>query len=556
MSCEAVARREARIEVLNGYFNELVTSIQSDVLFITNECLARKLITPTIQVSISNSPATPGEKATKLLTAIRECMEHQEDCCNKFLTVLKKRLIFDDLIEKIKSSLEETINRKVTAECTDRSHSVRQPKQVKAPHNLPKEQDVFNLPNTSSRMGVMTARQVVIKRHMSQLKSSMQHFIAPIASQCQTKGLISKETYQSVMKTKKTVKQRTKFLLVNVCNSVRADGEKFDVFIEILEKRQSCKDLALTIKNDIKAMREVKKVKKVTATLSSQSELVLSNQRQQELVETVSTASTLHLRRRERSTELSCVHAAESHGPITVSGEDVDHEVNHNVLLGSQTVSANKIHSSGLSPQREREYNLSMEKKQNEAKLEDLKKKEQASKAKKEKLQNCVAELEDMVREKDQVIEDLTVNRDNLKLALESLRVKISYTEKEHHDSEQKRTEALLNKIKELENQIAKLQEEKGALQKKVNDLTEQVNNLTSEVQVLRLSLEQQAASLEDALKTDLKCNQENLKKSFKENLRCTEERLSRSTFPLQIALAAFVVIVGVSVLVWIYYHW
>lgn len=71
-----------------------------------------------------------------------------------------------------------------------------------------------------------------------------------VADQCQTKEIISKEIYDEVMRLKD--KKRTRHLLVNVCNSVRADGKKFDVFMKILTKCKSCKDLARSIRRDIK----------------------------------------------------------------------------------------------------------------------------------------------------------------------------------------------------------------------------------------------------------------------------------------------------------------
>ena len=562
--CEAEARREARKEVLNHHFNELVTSIQDDVLYITNECLARRLITPTIHGVISTLSA-PEERATKLLTAINACMVHQEEGYTKFLDVLRKRLIFDELIEKLRKSLEEAIDRKVTAECTDGPHSLKHSKHGQRHVN---EQDAFNLPiRTTTPMGMELARQTVIKRHMAQLKSSVQGIIAPVASLCQTKELITKETYNKVINTKKPIKYRTKHLLVSVCNCVRSNGKKFDVFMEILERRRSCKELALIIQNDIRELRKGQK-----------SELVMLQHTEHSVAETVTTIPDLRLRRKQVVS--SKASYSETDTPISVT-EAVGDDGDNKILLGSNTVPVKTIQSVRLDPQREREYQLKMERTQSEAKLEDLRKQEESSKEEKAKLQNSVTELKEEIREKDAEIEQLEKSRDQYKFALETLRVQVSLSEKEQYESKEKQIKPLKEKIAQLEIKIRELEGEKSDLQNQVEGLSRQVDGLQQSLDKMRttqMSLEAalretQAALMEtqeslNSRNESLKCTEANLKcteanlKSTEEKLKQAEEKLSvtaqifqQSTKTINYGIF-FIVVVGILVLVWLYLHW
>ena len=136
--------KQARKEVFNSFFNELVVSIQGDVLYIANACLSRELITSTAHSSIVDSAASLEEKATKLLTAIRNCMVHQKQGQCKFLDILKNRLIFNELVTRIETSVDEIIRHKVAAKCQDGSHALKFEKHsVPRPINTQKEYDLL-----------------------------------------------------------------------------------------------------------------------------------------------------------------------------------------------------------------------------------------------------------------------------------------------------------------------------------------------------------------------------------------------------------------------------
>ena len=103
----ADVEKKVQQEVLNDYFHKLVIAIQYSVLEIANNCFAQRLIGQGAHDEILHTQAVPQVKATKLVTAIRDGLHHQSDCCTKFLKILDEMAIFDELTAEFRSSLEE-----------------------------------------------------------------------------------------------------------------------------------------------------------------------------------------------------------------------------------------------------------------------------------------------------------------------------------------------------------------------------------------------------------------------------------------------------------------
>lgn len=99
---------EIEQEVFCCYFTKLVTSTQYSILDISNMCLASHLITRDVHNDVIYASPIPQVKATKLLTAIMDCIEHQNasKCFETFLKILEELLIFDDLIKEMRHSLK------------------------------------------------------------------------------------------------------------------------------------------------------------------------------------------------------------------------------------------------------------------------------------------------------------------------------------------------------------------------------------------------------------------------------------------------------------------
>ncbi len=489
----ATREREAEKEVFISYFSDLASVVEDNFLDIANKCLSSRLINDKIYGDVS-SPATPKEKASKLLTAVKNCMRHQQNVLDKFLGILETESIYGRLIADIKQSYQEVLNRKVVDECTDASPSSKE-----HATSTSKKQPVD--PPTS--LTVDNARERVIKRYLPKLECRVQGVTAAIvAEQCQAKGLISSEIYGKVKKFQK--KKRAKFLLSNVCHCISADDKKFDEFMGILARRESCKDLARSIQRDVK--RE-----------SGRSEVVLIH----DLGNTVTTAPTSQLRRRREVAEMSTV---ETDVAIAVS-ENGCSEGNSKVLVASRVVSTDKIRPKGIDPRTEQVYHLKMAELQSEAQLR---------KAEKEN-----AQLKDEIRARDLKIEQLKVEKENLQHTLECVQAKVSFLEKKLYESEEK----LRDKITKHEKQIETLQKENDGLKKKSN------------------SLEAALKESHDSLEKLLKANQKKLDESIEELKTTTPTTTPDKSGPK--ALTIFFVVVGIAVLaigslivVWLYRHW
>lgn len=466
----------AKVEIFNEYFKELVESIQYCYLDIANECLSKKLISRATQRKIlSGSKEDP---STTLVNAISACMVHQRDCFHKFLNILKGQLIFDELVERMEASLKEAINRKVMAECTDKP-SINNKGNFK-PFNLLAGDPVCTKTSPPrAKVGVMLVRQTVIKGYLPQMKTIIQGFIAPVARSSLTKQLISKETYQKVVNgNPSNKKQRTSFLLTSVCNSIRADHKKFDVFLEILENHRSCKDLVRKIKQDIERTTKDGKVSAIKQSQKSDS--------------TERPPITLYTGLYQRRTTQQ--PAAELDGPIDVeSGGDSDSKM----VFGSGKTSTTKVFTPQVNPQKESEYFLRMDRKQDEARMQELSSQKLASMKENQQKQLTFSQeiirLEGEMSEKDREIMSLKETRDNLQLAIDQIKTKVSFSEKGKHDST-----ALREKITELESKITEVLREKEELQCKLDNLNQEINSLQTSLRETQVTLKQTLSSLED----------------------------------------------------------
>ena len=108
-------------EVLQEYFKEIVTLLQSCVKPVADECLGKKLINPGTHKSIVLSKLDESdEKARKLLWSVIDiCAQQTRDCLGEFLLILERQFIFEELIENIRKSLEEAKERQRKAMCTE-----------------------------------------------------------------------------------------------------------------------------------------------------------------------------------------------------------------------------------------------------------------------------------------------------------------------------------------------------------------------------------------------------------------------------------------------------
>ena len=100
---------EAVKQVFSSYFDKLVLCIQHNTLEISNSSLSRKLISVETHSEVLYDSTIPQMKATKLLSAIMHCMEHQSpsSCLESFLEILDDLIIYEEFTNGIRCTLEK-----------------------------------------------------------------------------------------------------------------------------------------------------------------------------------------------------------------------------------------------------------------------------------------------------------------------------------------------------------------------------------------------------------------------------------------------------------------
>lgn len=459
------AQRARELEVFTEFFTDLVTSIQNSTLPIANECLSKKLIMPSIQKKILDMQSREGQ-ATELLNAVCDCLGHQRNSFNKFLKVLKNQLIFDDLIGRLK----EALDRKHTAECTDKRNEVGKPSLVLT--KLPEKDALVSAFHDSS------VRKKVVKSHLPEMKSCTRCVINAVATRSESKQLISRTTYLQVIRPNQSLKQRTNCLLLSVCKCVRGDAKKFKVFLEILNFHPICKEVVQKVRDDIrKSLAEV--VASPTCQLTAE-----------------------HKKRTQPTHPSSSICKEETDKPTAnESGGDE----RSNMVFSSGETSDVKVRVPKVSSRIESEYFLRMDKQQAEALLLDSNK----QKIESDRLSHEISKLEKDKLEKDlelqgkeKKLRNLGEEKDNLQLAVDSMKVKVSLVEREM--AKQVSTVVLQKRVTELEEEIAGLNKEKNVLQK-------QLSRLSTKLEVMQMSLDENKTVLE-ATQTTLKDTRVTLK--------------------------------------------
>ncbi len=94
-------------DILKRYLPQLVAVVQSNLVSISNACYSKELLQQDTYDVMLESPKTPKEKATLLLSAIKTAVSTQEECLNTFLTILEEEGSCDNLIKEIRTSHRE-----------------------------------------------------------------------------------------------------------------------------------------------------------------------------------------------------------------------------------------------------------------------------------------------------------------------------------------------------------------------------------------------------------------------------------------------------------------
>ncbi len=528
------ARIQAEKEVFNEYFNTLVTSIQCCVLEITNDCLSKTLICPATHRQIIHDPATPGTKATTLLTAIRDGIGVQrESSVKRFLTVLGEQIIFSELIMKFDESLEEVINRKKTAECeedlqkyeTNRlstdartkatllspkkqwlslEKQQRSPKQQKlSPEQQwlspkqqqpsPKQQHLSSeqkqlgtfervnrrrLAERKSKFRVtMIARQSVIKQHLPEMKKVVEGLITPIASKCVTKQIITKEFNKNVIRPTISKERRTKKLLHNVCKCVRTNKEKFDDFLGILDNHSACKQLIKNIKKSLRQLED------------------------QEVYQALGVQKVQSISQPDSPLQRS------SHSSMTISAEscsdDIPAECSPVTIVsgrhGDEAKTVTLLQSGTVSKSAEAKYYSELDKQQDRAVMDDLQSQNENLRMKKQQNEMEIVTLRRELNEKEREVHDLREEVGTFQHCMERVNLKMS--EKRSHTGSEITTEELKKIISKNEKKIDMLEKEKREVENNLKLLNENFKILQEQFRTNQATLNDTQKGLQETQK-------------------------------------------------------
>lgn len=178
-------------------------------------------------------------------------------------------------------------------------------------------------------------------------------------------------------------------------------------------------------------------------------------------------------------------------GPIDVEYSD------SKMVFGFGKTSTTKVFTPQVNPQKELEYFLRMDRKQDEARMQELSSQKLASMKENQQKQLTFSQeiirLEEEMSEKDREIMSLKETRDNFQLAIDQIKTKVSFSEKGKHDST-----ALREKITELESKITEVLREKEELQCKLDNSNQEINSLQTSLRETQVTLKQTLSSLED----------------------------------------------------------
>ena len=437
------------LEVFSEYFGELVTSLECCCLEISNKCVSKNLISVSTHKGILFSSGSTGtEKTTKLLDGIRSSLTHQRECFHKFVEILKDQLIFQELIGRMEKSLRETKERKVTAECTDKLHLPRQKDSFGSKLNLlkyftgNKEPSPEAAQTPTAEVSIEEVRRTVIKSYLKQISPVVQARVVTLASKSRTSELISSDVYKRIVRSKQPKDKQTRILLLSICKRVRVgdkSGEKFEIFLDLLEGCPGGKNLVVDIRT----------------TISRQ------------LVEQQPTPPP--------TAPVQCAQPQENpskdrpNQPVSHSGEDESSAM----ILGSGKTVDTKVLNPAVDPQKESEYFATQDRKQNEEKIreltEDLSKNQvQLGVASQEKVK-----LEEQLTEKEREVTELENELETLRLAENTLRLRFADSEKKAAEIKQ-----ITTAISELEMKISHVSGERKEIRTRMVVFEEKIQSI------------------------------------------------------------------------------
>ena len=309
----------------------------------------------------------------------------------------------------------------------------------------------------------MSSRLRAIDNHLPQLEHTIERLVTAISGECLTKKIISKDTYQNVLQSGKTKRDKTLYLLSKVWKTIRDDDEKCQQFIQILESHKSCRDVVTKIKQDIEAFTD----RSVTAQESQGTFITKATFQSKQLVANDNHKSSpcLHLIPEQRQTRY--------HISAMVTGTSLKIDA--------------RLRESRIDPEVQAKQYAKMDQQQLEAKLAELQKANEQIIAESKEVQKerditnrKRAELEEKLKSKDMKLDKVSTEKDDLKLSMDLLRKKMSRAEKKRYIAEN-----VANQISKYEQTIIELQHEKRGLTDNFQKISKKYECLRDRVDLL-----------------------------------------------------------------------
>ena len=306
----------------------------------------------------------------------------------------------------------------------------------------------------------MSSKLEAINVHLPELEVKVEELVLDISKDCCIEGIIGKNVYQSLQGSKK---EQTKTLISHVWRSIREDEDKAEPFLQILARYKDCRTLVIKIRREQEDIEDRAKIGQ--AKDPSKSAMLLPAQKPRK-------------RQVARSTSPSqCTGKSTKENSVTVAN-------------GSLC----------LEPGAEAHYNTKMELAQQEAKLNETLEKGKKLEEERDSMKKKCSTLEIKYHKKDQELEMVMAERDDLKCSNDILRLKMSKGEQRRYADK----ETVAKRINQDEENIRKLEKEKEKakvafetcnekskkLQQKVDSCDDRAKRFQATIDKLKANLE------------------------------------------------------------------
>ena len=91
-------------------------------------------------------------------------------------------------------------------------------------------------------------------RFYPDLVSALSPCVKSVADYCISIGLISEETYDSIIQRDLIDKDKARILLSNIRTTISSNAKAFNDFIRVMEKVDACKSLLERMRTEVSAM--------------------------------------------------------------------------------------------------------------------------------------------------------------------------------------------------------------------------------------------------------------------------------------------------------------